>query len=235
MRNPGKVLITGQLLAFNSSAYSPLTLFPVNSILNFLHMRHTFIFQVSWGLFSISSLLTFAPVSLAGDTIIRGAAIDSSFAPLNPAFTTPNPGIVFQGDNIIVTDQVQSGLNKSINEIFNSNQNQDSTVIALIRGDNITLAKQQIIDAFSKVGVDVNLTTELSSRLEALFNSQSVDINQLNAAIKIYNQIVSQTGDSNLIALSELPEFKKVAEVLKQLRRTVDCSTRIQSNECINL
>lgn len=197
-------------------------------------MRHKFIFQVGFGLVSISSLLTFAPVSLAGDTIIRGAAIDSSFAPVNPGVATPNPGIVFQGDNITVTDQLQSGLNKSINEIFDSNQNQNSTVIALIRGDNITFAKQQIIDAFTKAGVDVNLTTELSTKLEALFNSQSVDINQLNAAIKIYNQIVSQTGDSDLIALSELAEFKKVAEVLKKLRRTVDCSTRNNSNECIN-
>lgn len=197
-----------------------------------------FIFQFACGLMSISSLFGYSQVGFAGEFLIQGASIESSSFS-NPLetnqFSVPDTSITVEGDTLNVSDQLQLNLNKSIDEILSENENNNNVIIAFIRGENIDETGAKITNEFTKFGVSSELTEQFKTILaDLLSDSQSVDINQLNTAIKLYNQMVNASDDAQLIGLSESPEFKKVSEILSKLRRTVKCADNNDNAECVN-
>lgn len=129
-----------------------------------------------------------------------------------------------------------------------------TVVITLVQGTAATEALNKLQGSLSNAGVSPGLIIVLVNNLGGLLkdfssateagtpvaelqpiqpvsdtqlaqiNLATVDVNQLNAAIKAYNKIVQKSNLTTLRKLSKNSEFLEVGQILKELRTTLKVS-----------
>ncbi|BAZ05981.1 hypothetical protein [Calothrix sp. NIES-3974] len=169
-----------------------------------------------------------------------------TFAPVPPP--TPAPGTnVTVGANgqLTVPPAVQVNVNRVAAAIVRANPS-SVVVVIITRGTGANAAINQVRTVIVNVGVSparvqalVNALTSLfrgsnrsatvpsellvaSGTLENLQLAQSetpvVDVNQLNAAINAYNEIIRTSDTATLRRLAQNQEFLEIGRVLRELR-----------------
>lgn len=189
---------------------------------------HQPILRLSLAFIGIYSGLISIPTALAGESIIQGTSVDSSFINSVPPQLNPlipeNSSITVNGETWGVSNELQEGLNKDRDGFINAEDSANDLVIAFLRGENITSNGEVITTALIKTGADSGLVEQLKTSLVGLLDtSKPFSVKQLNTAIGVYNQIIKQSDDKTIISLNESDEFKKIYQVLKKQRRRIDC------------
>ncbi len=88
------------------------------------------------------------------------------------------------------------------------------SLVGLIQESNSNLINKKM----RKSSKDLLDNTFLTKRQSTIF----VDINQLHAAIKAYNQIIIKSNPATLNKLVKNPDFLKISQILKKLRASIN-------------
>jgi hypothetical protein len=81
---------------------------------------------------------------------------------------------------------------------------------------------EKIAETLNEAGVPPQLAEDFMKVLAELHRSGSVDINKLNTAIVLYNEIVEKSSPETLQRLSGSPDFQVIRSILENLGKSLE-------------
>ncbi|MBD2144514.1 hypothetical protein [Sphaerospermopsis sp. FACHB-1194] len=159
--------------------------------------------------------------TVVGDTLAVGQLLQGGTPTITGISLSPGVG----GNVIIINDpQIQNNLIAAAAEVISASTTLESqAIVSLFSG--VTTGNPPTINVS---GVPAPLDPALISAVNNLIVRDSngavisVDINNLEAAITAYNNIVLATAPNNLQALSQDPTFRSLGNALQTLRGSLN-------------